>query len=109
MRRVSSSFSIALVAVAAPPLGGSALALAQAKAHAAQIVAHTVELSQHQGKLGLELSDGSKVRITLSRGNLLINDRVVGHYPAAHSALENSWIMLLGDAASLSTPDLKTR
>jgi len=103
MRRVSSSFTIALVAVAAPPL--SAAATAQA---GPQVVAHTVDMSRRQATLGLELANGNKVKISLGRGVLRVNDKSVGRY-APGGPLEQAWRSLLDDAASLPTSGLKTR
>ena len=103
MRRVSSSFAIALVAVAAPPVPEKANAQA-----APEIVAHTVDLSRRQAVLGLELADGSTVRISLAGGVFRINDREAGRY-APGGPLEDSWRDLLDAAAGLSTPALKSR
>lgn len=103
MRRVSSSFTLALAAVAAPAAGA-----AFAQAPTPQIVAHTVELSSRQATLGLELSDGSEVRISLVRGALQINGEEAARYNAG-GPLENAWRSLLDEAASLSTAGLKAK
>src|ERR1041384_543880 len=108
MHRVSSSFAIALVAAAPPPLAGTSGAQAPARTKGPQVVAHTVDVSKRQATLGLELADGGKVRITLARGVLRVNDREAGRYSPG-GALEESWRSLLNDAASLPTADLRTR
>ncbi len=102
MRRVSSTFSIALTAVLVPALTDGAAA------QAPQVVAHTVDVSRRQATLGLELSDGRTVTIAMSRGVLRINDRPAGTY-ATGGALENSWRSLLEEAAGLSTAGLRAR
>lgn len=106
MRRVSSSFTLALAALAAPPLSG--VANTQTSAQAPEVVAHTVDVSSRQATLGLELSDGRQLRISMARGFVRVNDREIGK-TLAGSPLEVSWRALLDDAASLSTPELRTR
>src|SRR5688572_31332939 len=101
MRRVSSSFTLVLAAVTAPPA-------AVAQVPAQQIVAHTVDVSTRQATLGLELADGSEVKISLARGVLRINGEEAGRYNVG-GALENSWRTLLDEAASLSTAGLKAK
>lgn len=103
MRRASSSFTLALAAVAAPPG-----VVAQTPTPNQQIVAHTVEVSSRQATLGLELADGSEVRISLGRGALVINGEEAGRYTVG-GPLENSWRSLLDEAASLSTTGLKAK
>lgn len=104
MRRVSSSFTLALAAVSAPAAAGAAIA----QTSTPQIVAHTVDISSRQATLGLELSDGNGVRISLARGVLRINGREAGRYSAG-GPLEDSWRALLDEAAGLSTDGLRTR
>ncbi|MSR07087.1 MAG: hypothetical protein EXR93_08495 [Gemmatimonadetes bacterium] len=91
-----------MAAVAAPSVS------VPAGAQAPQIVAHTVDLSSRQASLGLELSDGSAVKISLARGVFQINDKEAGRYSSG-GALEESWRALLDEAASLSTAGLRTR
>jgi hypothetical protein len=98
MRHVNAATLIVLAAVPAGALS----------AQAPQIVAHTVDMSSRQATLGLELSDGGTVRITLGRGLVRINEGEAGRYEVG-GALEKAWRELLDQAAGLPTAELRSR
>jgi hypothetical protein len=74
---------------------------------AAQVepVAHSASVSRSSARLAVDLSDGSKVTISLNGGTVFINDQQAGTYQRG-GALERAWRAVLSKAGDLSTPEL---
>src|SRR5262245_58525156 len=65
------------------------------------VVAHTVELSSGRGRLDLELSDGSHVKLDLNGNQVLVDGKPVAQYQAG-GELERSWLGLMNQATRMS-------
>jgi hypothetical protein len=101
--------SLPLVAVAALVAAPGALA-AQAKtqsstAAAREAVGHTASVSARSADVTFDMSDGSQLKVTLSRGTVFVNGDSVGAY-AAGGPFEKSWRAILSKAGDLGTPQL---
>lgn len=75
------------------------------RATAAEPVAHSASVSRGSARLTLDLSDGSKVAISLAGGTISVNDQPVGAYERG-GALERAWRSILSKAGDLSSPEL---
>lgn len=75
------------------------------KASPVEAVGHSASVSRGSAKLTVDLSDGSKVTISLAGGTVYVNDAQAGSYQPG-GALEQAWRSLLSKAGELSTPQL---
>jgi hypothetical protein len=75
------------------------------KAGQVEPVAHSASVSRSSVRLAVDLSDGSKVTISLNGGTVYVNDRQAGTYERG-GTLEQAWRAVLSKAGDLSTPEL---
>jgi hypothetical protein len=75
------------------------------KATRVEPVGHSASVSRGSARLAVDLSDGSKVTISLTGGIVSINDKQAGSYERG-GAFERAWRAILSKAGDLSTPQL---
>ncbi len=92
--------------VPAPPKAPQAPRATQAPTAAAvEAVGHSASVSRRSARLVVDLSDGSRVTVSLSAGSVSVNDAQVGTYVAG-GPFERAWRSILSKAGDLSTPEL---
>ncbi len=103
------SFVIGAAALGAMPAPAQVPAPPKApqapKAAAPEPVAHSASVSRRSARLVVDLSDGSKVTVSLSGGTVYVNDAQAGTYVSG-GPFERTWRSVLSKAGDLSTPEL---
>jgi len=75
------------------------------KGNVVEPVAHSASVSRRSARLVVDMSDGSRVTVSLNGGTVSLNDAKVGSYVEG-GPFERTWRAVLSKAGDLSTPEL---